>query len=128
MVFAILVYTGLIVWGTRKLSLVLNGDGDQGEVDEEGISQKKTQLRGLRSALASDDGDPDQLDITKISVFLGSIGIASLFVGIGYWVIFSLFLYPEKLESLERIWIYFLAGSAMFLPYAFDRLSKLFKA
>lgn len=81
---------------------------------------------GLRSALTSDDGDEDQLEISKVSVFLGSIGIAALFIGIVYWIIFSLFLNPEQLETLERIWIYFLTGSAMFLPYAFDRRSKLF--
>ena len=128
MVFTIIVYTGLIVWGAKKLSLVLNGEGERSELDADGNPKPVSQMVGLRSALTSDDGDANQLEITKISVFLGSIGIAALFVGIGYWIIFSLFLSPEKLQSLESIWIYFLAGSAMFLPYAFDRLSKLFGA
>lgn len=138
MVFTILVYTGLIVWGTQRLSLVLNGDDDGNgnkrnldipiEVEGENTRTPEPKMSGLRSALASDEGDKDQLEITKISVFLGSIGIAALFVGIGYWIVFSLFLSPEKLQSLESIWIYFLSGSAMFLPYAFDRLSKLFGA
>ncbi|PLX45212.1 MAG: hypothetical protein C0605_01265 [Hyphomicrobiales bacterium] len=61
-----------------------------------------------------------------MSVFIGSIGLAALFIGIGYWVLFSLFLGPDKLEKLDHLWTFFLAGSAMFLPYAFDRLTKLF--
>lgn len=129
--FTLIAYTLVIIWGTRKIGLVLKETADV-TVIENGTS-RTVQMAGLKSALlkenpGSEDPQDLMIDISKVSVFIGSIGLAALFIGIGYWIIFSLYLRPDGLGDVQKLWTFFLAGSAMFLPYAFSRLSELFRA
>jgi hypothetical protein len=64
--------------------------------------------------------------VSKVAVGIGAVGIAALFVGLGYWVILASFLGKEPVSS-EIGW-YFLSGGALLFPYVLDRLSKIFGA
>jgi hypothetical protein len=42
-------------------------------------------------------------------------------------VLYSLFFAPADLAAVKDVRWYFLAGSALFFPYAFNKLSSIFK-
>jgi hypothetical protein len=53
--------------------------------------------------------------------------MAAMFAGVGNWVLFEAFIHPANLRSLSMITPYFLSGAALFLPYAFNQFSSVFK-
>jgi hypothetical protein len=46
-------------------------------------------------------------------------------LGVGYYMLWSLF--TQQSVDLSSIGTYFLSGSALFAPYAFNQLSSIFK-
>ena len=77
------------------------------------------------------DGEQNlDLSYAKVSGAIGSIAISSLFVGLGYYILYALYLEQGDTfslkESLNGLGTYFLAGAALFLPYAFEKLSTVF--
>ena len=70
---------------------------------------------------------PGKGSFSRLAGAVGAMAIAATFVGIGYWAIEALFFEPENLDSLEKLRVYFLVGSALFAPYAFNKLSEVFR-
>lgn len=62
---------------------------------------------------------------SRLAGAIGSMGLSSLFIGVGYWVIYTLFS-GGNLDELKGLGKYFLAGSALFVPYAFNQLKTIF--
>ena len=63
----------------------------------------------------------------RVAGAIGAIGIAAAFVSMGYWVLHTLFFDIDNLGKIQGLGTYFLAGSAMFLPYAFNQLASIFR-
>jgi hypothetical protein len=64
------------------------------------------------------------------SRFAGAVGafvMAAMLAGVGNWVLFEAFKQPTALSNLTKIMPYFAGGASLFLPYAFNQLSSLFK-
>jgi len=136
-----LAYTYVLVWGFRSVTEVLKEPVDRGVTTQGGgMTTPKTNSAGYamlstpqrvkpsRNANAAPDTTPPPLDLSyaKVSGAIGSISIASLFVGLSYYILFGLFFGNDTDidigEQLEGLQIYFLAGAALFLPYAFESL------
>lgn len=110
---AIIIYSLILAWGIRQAHLIINKQG------------------GLANILSEKTDDPAKAEgqptsYSRVSGFVGSMGLASVFIGIGYWVIFMLFA-DKQITNLENLKAYFLSGSALFAPYAFNKISGMFK-
>lgn len=93
---------------------------------------------------------PEQLDrikeevqqdisFSRVAGSIGAVAMAAFFAGLGVWSFFAIndtTLYPaggdlnEQVSLISRIselGTFFAAGSALFLPYAFNRISTIFK-
>lgn len=71
------------------------------------------------------------MSYAKVSGAIGSVAIAALFVGLGYYILFAMFTENAENFTLDKkidgLQTYFLAGAALFLPFAFEKLSEIFK-
>lgn len=47
-------------------------------------------------------------------------------MAIGYWVVYQLY-FGTDLDKITKLSTYLLAGSALFIPYGFNKLSSIFK-
>lgn len=117
---AVIAMTGVLVWGLKQVSREL------------GRVNPKTQRTFMAEALSEKEGAPAGVDekssFSRVSGALGAIGIAATFVGIGYWALHGLFFESaDNLGKISSLSTYFLSGSALFIPYAFNRLSDIFK-
>lgn len=129
---AVAVLTGVLVWALRLVGAQLQ------QKDEESGSRFISTALSEKERLARDaDGElirnsdgsvvkiPAQASFSRLAGALGAIGIAALYVSIGYWILNALF-QDKSLDSLEELWPYLVGGAALFFPYAFNRLSKVF--
>lgn len=87
---------------------------------QEALSEEKEQpvAEGVQVPLVSSS--------SRIISFFGSLIMTIVFMAIGLYVIWGLFT-CQDLKNLESTGSYFLAGSAIFAPYAFNKLSSIFK-
>jgi hypothetical protein len=85
------------------------------------LSEKVRSDSGLRDA-----GAAEPPSFSRVAGALGAVGIAATFVGIGYWALHELY-FGDNLGKISDLSTYFLAGSALFIPYAFNSLSSIFK-
>jgi len=123
-VLALVAMTGVLVWGLRLITRVLKqpvGDAKAGRtVMQEVLSEK---------VVRTGENKPDDEktgSFSRVAGAVGTIAIAATFVGLGYWIVYGLF-FKQPLEDLAQTGVYFLAGSALFAPYAFNQLSSIFK-
>lgn len=120
-VLAIAGLTFVLIWGLRKISTVLKAQtAGSATVMQEVLSEAGGAGDGTTPA------EPGKGSFSRIAGAVGAMAIAATFVGIGYWAIYSLFFSPTSLTHFKDMGTYFLAGSALFLPYAFNQLSKVF--
>lgn len=137
-VVAIVALSGVLIWGLKLLSQELkkpvsNAAGNQNAAGKSllatALSEKNVQSApGGAPGAAPVPGQDQPGSFSRLAGTIGAIGIAATFVGIGYWIIFDLFLNNGgDLTKIGDLKYYFLAGSAMFLPYAFNQLSSIFK-
>jgi hypothetical protein len=111
---AIITMTGVLIWGLKIVSRELSA------VDP---TTQRTQM-----AQALSEKDTDKTSFSRVAGALGAVGIAANFVGIGYWALHGLFFGTSTdLSKISSLSTYFLAGSALFVPYAFRSLSDIFK-
>ena len=128
---AIFALSGVLIWGLKLLSRELQRpDANNKTLLARALSEKPAAAPPTApGAGAAAGGTQDQPgSFSRTAGAIGAVGIAATFVGIGYWIIFDLF--ADKGAELTKIGdlkYYFLAGSAMFLPYAFNQLSSIFK-
>jgi hypothetical protein len=128
-ILAIAALSGVLIWGLKLLSRELQKPAPNAagkSLLAAALSEKSVQggAQGVVPVPAQDQPG----SFSRLAGTIGAIGIAATFVGIGYWIIFDLFLNNGgDLTKIGDLKYYFLAGSAMFLPYAFNQLSSVFK-
>lgn len=64
---------------------------------------------------------------SRMTALVGSIVITAMYVGVGYYALYAVFFDRDGLSVLPDIIKYFLTGSALFAPYAFNKLSSIGK-
>ncbi len=70
-------------------------------------------------------GDGSDKSFSRLAGAIGAMGLSALFIGVGYWVIYILYS-GGSLDQLTGLGKYFLTGSALFAPYAFNQLKEIF--
>jgi len=142
-IFANIAYTAVLIWGFKNVSAALKStpsiQQNQATPKTSGwnnmlrsnpaIMPPPADVKGNPRAVATPEPD---ISYARVSGAIGSIAIASLFVGMSYWILYALFFgtgtgaydIATKINAMSG---FFIAGAALFLPYAFDRLSSIFK-
>ncbi|MCK4125514.1 hypothetical protein HFK83_24500 [Ralstonia pseudosolanacearum] len=95
---------------------------------------KRDQNWGLADTLSEKSGTPTATTATpptgstsRVIAFLGLIGMLSMFVGIGFYLLWALFNGKQDLaHQLDIAGHYLLYGSALFAPYAFNQIKSVF--
>ncbi len=64
---------------------------------------------------------------SRIGMALGTLVLAVVVLGVGYYIVYALFMDVDLTKKLDKIHYYFLSGAALFAPYAFNQLSSIFK-
>ncbi|CUH40181.1 hypothetical protein JSE7799_02911 [Jannaschia seosinensis] len=116
---AVIAMTGVLIWGLKHVSREL------GRVNP--TTNRTLMAEALSEKEGTEAGVDEDTSFSRVSGALGAIGIAATFVGIGYWALHGLFFGTEaNLEKISSLSTYFLAGSALFIPYGFNKISKIF--
>jgi len=120
--FAITGFTCVLVWGFRKIADTMTTETER----------KTTVMHEMLADVPTQGPDgqaqePGKGSFSRITGSIGTMALVAMFVGVSYWAIYALFFDPTNLTSLNELGTYFLTGSAMFMPYAFNLLSKVFK-
>jgi hypothetical protein len=86
-------------------------------------------LASLSSALMEKNGDvgSETTSYSRISGLFGSVMISAFFWALGNVIIWKAFENPAQIEPIiDSVAKFFLVGSALFLPYAFNQLRLIF--
>ena len=115
--FSMVGLTIVLILGLVVLWMVLRSKSKDGKVDVIGeFLTEKAEVGAGKSSFS------------RLAGAVGAMAIAATFVGISYWAIEALFFEKDEyLGRLEKLWVYFMVGSALFAPYAFNKLSEVFK-
>jgi hypothetical protein len=114
---AVVAQTSILIWGVRLISRELQRD----------VGGGRTFLAlALSEKVEPGVGGSELPSFSRVAGALGGVGIAASFVGIGYWILQQLF-FAGDLSKISQLHLYFAAGAALFLPYAFNQLSSIFK-
>ena len=146
-IFANIAYTVVLIWGFKNVSAALKGPAsnpqNSGQVNPlpqstgwNNMLQSNSPTNGTTPSIVagtqqSVSSEPD-ISYARVSGAIGSIAIASLFVGMSYWLLYALFFGTGKGaydigSKINAMGGFFISGAALFLPSAFDRLSSIFK-
>jgi hypothetical protein len=106
-ILSIVVYTGVLIWGLKMI--------------HKSMENKLPDM--LSEKTGSKAGTPS---FSRLAGAVGTMGLAAALIGVGYWSIYTLFA-DGDLSRLQGLSTYFLSGSALFAPYAFNQLSGIFK-
>jgi hypothetical protein len=109
--------TGVLIWGLKHVSRELKRVGcERANLYGKALSEKR-----VSPADAVPLGNPEAPSFSRVASSLGAVGLAAAFVGIGYWALHELF-FGNDLEKISGLSSYFLAGSALSIPCAFNTL------
>lgn len=106
----------VLIWGLRLLSKIL-------------LSSKTDTATQpmIASALTEKNADGEPASFSRVAGAIGAVALASFMAGLGLWIFFGINATEDVLiERLESLGTYFLGGAALFAPYAFNQLSKVF--
>ena len=118
---AVIAMTSVLIWGLKHVSREL------GRVNP--TTHRTLMAEALSEKDANGNEADEQTSFSRVSGALGAVGIAATFVGIGYWALHGLFFSTSSdLGKISSLSTYFLSGSALFLPYAFNTISGIFRA
>lgn len=117
--------TGVLIWGLKHVSREL------GRVDPvtnrtfmaDALSEKRVDADSGAGSGAPASEAPS---FSRVAGSLGAVGLAATFVGIGYWALHALY-FDGDLTRISGLSTYFVAGSALFIPYGFNMLSSVFR-
>lgn len=92
------------------------------------LSEKSVQDGGAgQPGMALNVADPNLTSYSRLAGFLGASVMATFFWALGNVVIFKSFTSMQEIHSLLTSLIpYFLSGSSLFLPYAFNQIKSVF--
>jgi hypothetical protein len=119
MYLSLFTYTVVLIWGLKLINKSFENKGTFLKLLSEDQPEPKEDNH-------SNDEPLPKPSFSRLAGAVGSMGLAAVFIGIGYWVIFALFNNGD-LNKLDGLGTYFLSGSALFAPYAFNQLAKVFK-
>ena len=78
-----------------------------------------------RTRLLEKDGpSAGSVSFSRVAGTLGALTLASLFVATVFWAQYALYS-DASLDEAKKLWPVYLLGSALFAPYAFNRLAQL---
>ena len=123
-ILANLIMTVSLVWGLRTIIDTVRSKGDDGRsILDEAMSEKSMPPAG--------DGDANTKpgsvgSFSRLAGSFGTMALATAVIGVAYWLVYALF-YEKSLSVLSETGWFFLSGSALFAPYAFNQLSSIFK-
>jgi hypothetical protein len=63
---------------------------------------------------------------SRLIAFVGMVVLAAMLLGVGYYMLWALF-HGGELRAMEGVWSYFLGGSALFAPYAVNKLADMIR-
>lgn len=119
-------FTAVLTWGFRMLSKELQRPLS---LEKDPNTSKPPTLMLMALSEKKPAAPPGmEASFSRVAGAMGAIGIAATFVGISYWILHTLFFDISNLTNLQGLDTYFLAGSAMFLPYAFNQVAATFKS
>ena len=117
---AVIAMTGVLIWGLKHVSREL------GRVNP--TTHRTLMAEALSEKESTGEKADEQTSFSRVAGALGAVGIAATFVGIGYWALHGLFFgTTAELGKISSLSTYFLSGSALFIPYAFNKISEIFK-
>ena len=107
----------VLFWGLRLLSVVLLTPQGKGE---------NPPL--IASALTEKSNPQEPISFSRVAGAIGAISLAAFMAGLGFWIFFAINAKDTTMiDRLQGLSTYFLGGAAMFSPYGFNQLSKIFK-
>ena len=112
-VMTIALFWGL--WTIIELARQKKGSGHS--ILQEAVSEKSVQIDEQSGKIGS---------FSRVAGAFGALALAVAVIGISYWLVYALF-YAEDIAVLKQAGWFFLSGSALFAPYAFNQLSSIFK-
>ena len=94
------------------------------------VDLKETLSEKPQGAAPVAGAPPEPASYSRVSGFVGSIVLAVFFWALGNVILYKALGTAENIAEIGRIvgslGTYFLAGSALFLPYAFNQLKGIF--
>lgn len=120
-ILANFVMTLSLFWGLRTIIDIARHQN----ILQEALSEKTFTSNNSGGAKAK----PGSVgSFSRIAGAFGSIALAVAVIGVSYWLIYTLFYgNMDNLDKLKEAGWFFLSGSALFAPYAFNQLSSVFK-
>ena len=138
-IFTLVVVTGVLLWGLRILQGVLqrpDPDNPKLRFIDKALSEKRL-VRAIdpppqpnpapNPAPSPPAGQKsDEVPSTsRLGAAVGTLVLTVMALGVGYYMLWAPF--TQQSVDLSTIGTYFLSGSALFAPYAFNQLSSIFK-
>lgn len=122
----IAVVTFSLVYGAKRLSDSLS---DAKWKMSDALSEEVIEVtNGSPSTVKASDGSPQlAASSSRLLLAIGMIIMSSMYVGVGYFVLWAIFYAPERLSDFDGLGKFFISGSALFAPYAVNKLSEVFK-
>ena len=106
----------VLIWGVNLLTSVLRSDVDD-------TPAKSV----LAKTLLEKSANPTSISFSRLSGAIGAFSLAGFLTGLGLWIFFALSESSKAdLAKLPEITNYFLVSVALFVPYAFNRISGIF--
>jgi len=107
----------VLIWGLRMLSRVLFE-----------TRQPTDDTSLIASALTEKSAENEPTSFSRVAGAIGAVSLAAFMAGLGLWVFFAISDQDATMiDRLSKLSTYFLGGAALFAPYAFNQLSKVFK-
>ena len=120
---ATIVQTVLLIWGLRTVSKILSTQAsDNGTTF--GMQMLTEKVGDPQDG--GDAGDKGPGSFSRIAGTIGAIVLAAFFAGVSYWALHALFS-DGDLNKLKDLGTFFLVGSALFAPYAFNQIRSIFQ-
>ena len=127
---AVVVMTIVLFWGLRIIAWALMRAPNPVPISKDDTRSIPTG-QPLAYTVLAEEPDPATGEFkgsfSRTAGAFGAMALAATLVGISYWMIFDLFNNNgANLKDLQSAGWYFLAGAALFAPYAFNQLAKIF--
>lgn len=113
-----------LLWGLRTIiDIARQKKGSGYTLLQEAVSEKALPQRDENGS----GTQPGTIgSFSRVAGAFGALALAMAVIGISYWLVYALF-YEKDISVLKQAGWFFLSGSALFAPYAFNQLSSVFK-
>lgn len=134
--FAFIIMTIVLLWGLSAIVIALRTQTPAGVTAVTGGGggggvPSPIALRPLSMTVLAEQPDPAtgivKGSFSRTAGAFGAMALAAAATGISYFVVFDLIMNKgADLAALQNAGWFFLSGSALFAPYAFNQLSAIF--